>query len=309
MNVFTDLSQLKNINSPVVTIGMFDGVHKGHQKIIDALKLAAKECEGTSVIITFFEHPQTVLQNNYTDFRSITLYHERLKKLQEYGVENVCFLHFTQELSQLSAKEFVESFFQQGIQLKCLLLGYDNHFGNKAKGHFEQIYDLAEQYQFSIKKVDFVQQGETIVSSTKIRKALQEGNIALANDLLGYPYAFSGTVVHGNAVGRTLGFPTANIKVDNPLKMIPAIGIYAVKVVLEKQAYRGMMSIGIRPTFGLSELVIEVNILDFDQNIYDKEIEVQIAARMRDELKFKSVEELVAQLYKDKEQARHILSI
>lgn len=302
MNVYQSIEEIKPINRPVLTLGMFDGAHIGHQSILKQLNTIAKEIDGESVLITFNPHPRMVLQPN-CDLKFLNTLEEKETVLRQFGLEHLIIQEFTKEFSQVTSVEFVKNLLVDKIHIDTLVIGYDHHFGKNREGNFEQLQVLSKEYGFNLIQLQAVEENDTAVSSTKIRKALITGNIEYANKALNYLYPLSGKVVHGDKIGRTLGFPTANLEVD-PNKLIPKDGVYAVDVFVENKKYLGLLSIGYRETVtNLREHRVEVNILEFDQDIYDETIRLEFLGRLRDEKKFASLDDLIFAMNQDKENA------
>jgi len=297
------------INSPspasfpscVATVGFFDGVHVGHRFLIEKLKNIAHEEQLPSVVITFDTHPRKVLHSDFQP-KLLTTFEEKMEQLSTTGVDICAVLNFTREMSELSAYEFLKDILRDLFHVQTLLVGYDHRFGhNRAEG-FEEYQKYGEELGIKVMRAERYSTPELVhVSSSIIRKALERGDIDLANRLLTYPYSFSGKVKNGFKVGRTLGFPTANLEPLDCDKLLPAVGVYAVRVKYNEMFYKGMMDIGFRPTFGDShQLFIEVHIIDFDKNIYQEILKIEFIQRLRDEIKFNNVEELIEQMEKDK---------
>jgi riboflavin kinase/FMN adenylyltransferase len=289
-------------NNPVLTIGTFDGVHLGHRKIITRLHELALSLNGESVIFTFDPHPRKVVAPNESSLRILTTLEEKIELFEQSGIDHLIIYPFTTEFAQLSYERFVEEILVGQIHTKYLVVGYDHKFGKDRQGDFEFLKNCASRLNFQIEKLDVLLMNESNVSSTKIREALQKGDIETANAFLGYPFTLHGTVVRGQQLGRKIQFPTANIEASNPDKIIPGFGVYAVKVNVLNQWYQGMLNIGNRPTVNSNadHRSIEVHIFDFDADIYDLPIEVLFFKKLREEQKFPSVEVLKVQLHKDK---------
>lgn len=306
MQVHYGIKDLHIIN-PVVTLGSFDGVHKGHVQVIGSLKKVAEKTGGESVIISFEPHPREVLYPLEKRPGLLTTLEEKTGILEEKGVDHLIVLAFNQALAELSYEDFVKHVLIDRIGMKSLVVGYDHRFGKDRKGSFENLKQLAEKYHFYLEQEEVYAEREINISSTKIRTALELGDIALVKSFLGYDYALRGKVIHGNKIGRGIGFPTANIKLTDNRKLLPAAGVYTVKVFLGKEEYRGMLNIGVRPTVSRSgEVRLEVNIFDFSRDIYGEEITVALLTRIRGERKFDNIEELRLQLEKDKKVALRI---
>ncbi len=309
MKLYTDLSQFK-ARKPVVTIGTFDGVHLGHQKVILRLQEFAKQHMGETVIFTFHTHPRLVTSPNEGNLRLLTTLKEKIDLFEKYGIDHLIVYTFDKEFSELSYNEFVEKILVDIIGTHCLVVGYDHKFGKNREGGFDYLQKCAEKFNFEIEKLDALLVKEESVSSTKIRDALQNGKIEIANHYLGYLFTLHGVVVEGKQLGRKLGFPTANIEASDKYKIIPGYGVYAVKVELGSHIYNGMLNIGTRPTFNKNadNRSIEVNIFDFDGDLYGKEITLKFVGKIRDEKKFENIEMLVSQLIKDKKAALKMLN-
>lgn len=301
MKIFDSIGQVNAIKNPVLTLGMFDGLHLGHQKIIQQLNAIAKNVEGESTLLTFEPHPRLVLQQGFNDLQLLTTLDEKISLLDKFGLDNLIIHPFTKEFSQLSSVEFVKQLLVDEIGIHTLVIGYDHHFGKNREGNFEQLKELSEEFGFELVKIEEVQSDGLHISSTQIRKALREGNVEFASGALGRNYSISGEVIHGDGIGRTLGFPTANMKLEK-YKLIPENGVYMAKVQLHNKTYKGLLSIGTRPTVNdLGERRVEVFILDFDQSIYGELVTVAIITKIRDDKKFASLDELVQQMKRDKE--------
>jgi len=294
----------------VVTIGTFDGVHLGHQKVILRLQEFAKKHDGETVIFTFHTHPRVITSPNENNLRLLTTLDEKIKLFEKYGIDHLIIYTFDKSFSELSYSEFVEKLLVEKIGTHCLVVGYDHKFGKNREGGFDYLKKCAEKFKFEIERLDALLVEEDSVSSTKIRNALQNGEIEKANNYLGYQFTLNGTVVEGKQLGRKLGFPTANIETSDKNKIIPGYGVYAVKVELNGADYNGMLNIGTRPTFNnnADNRSIEVNIFDFEGDIYGKEITLAFVGKIRDEQKFDNIEMLVNQLEKDKIEALLILA-
>lgn len=299
-----------NAHKPVVTIGTFDGLHLGHQKVLARLIDFAESHGGESVVFTFYPHPRLVTAPHETNLRLLTTLEEKKELFARSGIDHLIVFPFTKEFSQLTYSEFVEQILVKKMHTHCLVVGYDHRFGKNREGGFEYLQNCADKFGFEIEKLEVLLVDEAHVSSTRIREALEKGDVALANKFLGYRFTLHGTVVEGQRVGRKLGFPTANIEASDPHKLIPGYGVYAVEVLLSGNKYKGMLNIGIRPTFNKNadNRSIEVHIFNFSGDIYNKEITLVFAGKIRDEQKFSSLEALTEQLKNDKITALKILS-
>lgn len=308
MQIFYSIKDLKKNKNTVLTLGTFDGIHPGHLKIIDRLVSCSKEKGCRSVVITFYPHPRTILGND-NSVKMLTTQEEKIELLEKLGVENLLIINFTKEFASLSAEDFIYDYLINGIGLTEIVLGHDHHFGKGRRGNAELLQKIADKEGFIVTKAEaFMIDGEA-VSSTKIRNAIAEGDIIRANKLLGRNYEFSGIVVGGDKRGRELGFPTANIKLSSQEKLLPASGVYAVKVMVENERHTGLLSIGKRPTFyNQGELVSEVYIFDFNREIYGAKVTTELVERLRGEVKFNSAEELINQMNTDKENGYKIFN-
>ncbi len=293
-----------HITNPVVTIGSFDGVHKGHVQVIASLKRVAERLHGEAVIISFEPHPREVLYPMEKRPEILTTLDEKVALLESLGVGHLIILPFTRALADLTYSDFVCNLLVKELGIKGLVIGYDHRFGKNREGTFEKLKVLAEQYRFYLEQEEVYEEHDINISSTKIRNALQIGDIACVNEFLGYSYSIAGTVVQGDRIGRQMGFPTANIELKDERKLLPAVGVYAVKVSMGSQTFQGMLNIGVRPTVSCSgEVRIEVNIFDFEGNLYGCHVQIALVARIRGERKFDSREELAGQLQRDKQAA------
>lgn len=309
MRVFKDIHHLPVLGSPVITIGTFDGVHLGHQKIIDQLKKEASLAGGETAIVTFFPHPRKVVHKEQKPLYLLNTLNEKLELLEKYGVDNVIVVPFNQEFANQSAAAYVEDFLVKQIHPSVIIIGYDHKFGKDRAGDYKTLESFGEMHGFKVREIPEELLNEVTISSTKIREAIKRGDIAQANEYLGHAYAFSGKVVKGNQLGRTIGFPTANIQMEDPDKLLPAVGVYAVSVKDENGlSYNGMLNIGFRPTVNGNTMTTEVNIFGFNQEIYGQQLTVNLIARLRDEQKFDGLDSLKEQLKKDQLMAQSLLS-
>jgi len=308
VNVYNSIDNFPGTANAVVTIGTFDGVHIGHQQIIRNLRKLAAETHGETVLLTFFPHPRMVLQPDDNDLKLITTMVEREELLRSFGIDHLIIQPFNKEFSRISATEFVRDQLMQKIGMKTLVIGYDHHFGRNREGSYKDLEEMSPVYGFRLEEINEQVINHVAVSSTKVRKALLEGDIVSANQLLGHRFSFRGKVVEGDKIGRTIGFPTANIEIPEPYKLIPAIGIYAVRIQVGNVVRNGMLYIGHRPVIDGKILRIEVNIFDFDEDIYGQEIQVIFVSRIRGDMSFKDLQGLKEKLNEDKTVATKILS-
>jgi riboflavin kinase/FMN adenylyltransferase len=305
MRVIRQIDSETSFNNPILTLGTFDGVHLGHQEIIKSLVEKAKKLNKESILFTFDPHPRKVLHPDSYTTKLIDSIPEKLKKLEELGLDTVVLYPFTRDFSRLSAMEFVRDILVNQIGVSEMHIGYDHHFGKNREGSFAELTELGELYGFQVFQLQAVSVLDTNVSSTKIRKAILEGKVDEAAKMLGNPFQLCGIVVQGNKIGRTIGFPTANIHVLDAEKIIPKNGIYIVHVELEGTKHQGVMSIGSRPTIEEDGAVtIEVFIFDFDQEIYGKQVVLTFLQYIREELRFNNLEELTLKIKEDESIAR-----
>lgn len=307
MRVYNLVDDIKRDSNTVLTIGTFDGLHLGHQEIVKKLLERSNFHSGRNILITFNPHPRKVVNHNYSQ-KILSTIEEKIEILSELGVENLFVVNFTKEFSQQSPKEFISNFIVKKIGLKEIVVGYDHKFGKGREGNHETLKTLGKQLGFEISIVDEFKINGEIVNSTKIRQALLNGNIEQANLFLGRHYSFSGFVVEGDKRGRLLGYPTANIKLNDMDKLLPGLGIYAAEVSLDTEKHFGLLSVGRRPTFyDHGEVVPEVYIYNFNRDIYNKYIKISVLEKIRSEEKFSSSVELVNQMNKDKEAGLKII--
>ena len=299
MEIIHSLSNYKNTKKAIVTIGTFDGVHIGHQQIIKRLVEEAKKTNKESVLLTFFPHPRMVLQKDVT-IKLINTIDERAKLLRKTGLDYLIIHPFSKEFSRLTALDFVRNILVNQLNTSKLVIGYDHHFGKNREGNIEQLTEYSHLYDFKVEEIPVQDIDEVSVSSTKIRKALASGELKTANTYLGYNFSLFGKVVNGKQLGGKIGFPTANIDVVEIYKLIPKTGVYIVKSSIENKIVYGMMNIGNRPTINGTHQTIEVHFFDFNQDIYEKELTIELLYFLREEQKFDSVNDLIIQLEKDK---------
>jgi riboflavin kinase/FMN adenylyltransferase len=310
MTVYNNISQLPAFQNAVLTIGTFDGVHRGHQQILDQLLKEAAEINGTPVVITFFPHPKQVVSNGKKNGNPILLLNtpeEKYALLHEHGIQHIVEVAFDQAFAEQTAEAYIKDFLVNHFHPHTIIIGYDHRFGNNREGDYKLLEAGADLYNYKVKEIPEHVLKDITISSTRIRASLLAGDIETAAGYLGYPYFFSGKVIRGNQLGRTIGYPTANLDISNEQKLVPANGVYAVKAALNERALKGMMNIGFRPTVDGTKRVIEVNIFDFDEMIYDSILEITLVKRLRSEIKFNGLEELKAQLGRDKMNAADAL--
>ncbi|WP_396211822.1 bifunctional riboflavin kinase/FAD synthetase [Flavobacterium sp.] len=300
MKVFNSISSYVSQKQSIVTIGTFDGVHIGHQEIIEKIIEDAQNSDYESLILTFFPHPRMVLAHEL-GVKLLNTINEKIELLEKIGLSNLIIHPFDEIFSQLSAEEFVAKILVEKLKIKKIILGHDHRFGKDRSASIDDLIIFGKKYNFEVEQISAQKIDQVAISSTKIRTALLEGNIVLANQYLGYQYSFSGKVIKGKQLGRTIGFPTANIQIDEAYKLIPKNGVYIVKSSIDEKIHFGMMNIGNRPTVDGKNQTIEVYFFDFDKDIYYTSISVTILDRIRDEKKFDSLEDLKKQIEKDKQ--------
>lgn len=300
MKIHRDIENIPHIPNAVVTTGTFDGVHPGHRVILDRLKKTAAEIGGESVLITFYPHPRTVINPDFTDLKLLNTQAEKEALLSQTGLDHLVVIHFTREFSQITAEDYIKKILVDKIGVKKLVIGHDHRFGKGRGGSFRELQEMAPSFGFDVEEIPAVEIDGVAVSSTKIRQSLLSGDVHDAAEKLGYPYPLTGKVIQGDQLGRTLGFPTANLSLTDPLKLIPADGIYAVYVLHAGTRHRGMLHIGPRRTLNDPGHRIEVNILNFSGNLYGQQISLLFAEKLRDEMKFESLDDLTNQMKSDK---------
>ncbi len=310
MKVHYNLKDLPPFKHGVITTGAFDGVHRGHQKIIIRMQEIAQAIEGETIIITFHPHPRKITSSVPGEIKQLTSLNERIKLLDQLGIDHLVVVPFDYHFSNLTAEAYLQEFLVAHFHPHTIIVGYDHRFGKGRLGNFEMLQNYGQQLGFIVEQINEQLIGDEIISSTHIREYLLEKNIAKANELLGCAYFFDGFVVRGNQIGRTIGFPTANLHINDEEKLIPSNGVYAVRVKGEcfgERILEGMMNIGVRPTVDGHKKVIEVNIFNFDEDIYEETFTVMVYDYIRGEVKFNGLDELKAQLNKDVYSAKSIL--
>lgn len=308
MNIYHGIEDFNKLDYAVVTSGTFDGVHIGHQKILERLKEVARKNNGETVLLTYWPHPRLVLYPEQTDVQLLNTFEEKAELLREQGIDHLLRIPFTKEFSNTSSEDFIKKLLVEKIGTKKLVIGYDHRFGKNREGSFEHLKANASIYGFNVEEISRQDVDDVAVSSTKIRNGLTEGDVSSAAHLLGRPYRILGRVVRGEKIGRMIGFPTANIEIEFKHKLIPADGAYAVFVDYEGSTYKGMLNIGYRPTVNGLSRSIEVHIIDFDKEIYGETLSIQFIERIRPEVKFEDIEALKNQLQADKSLVIDILN-
>ncbi|GAB3031985.1 bifunctional riboflavin kinase/FAD synthetase [Spirosoma pulveris] len=309
MIIYRGLDDIQPLLNAVVTSGTFDGVHRGHQIILSRLTEIAQASGGESVLITYWPHPRTVVSNDSQNLKLLTTLDEKIDLLDQAGVDHLVVIPFTRSFSELTSEEYIRQILLEKIGTKKLVIGYDHRFGRDREGGFDYIQAHQSEYGFEVEEIPRQDVEAVGVSSSKIRAALNEGNVHTANLFLGRPYNLTGTIVKGRQLGRTIGFPTANMQVDDPSKLIPANGVYAVDVEYAGQTLGGMLNIGFRPTVAGTYQTIETYIFDFDKDIYGEHLTLRFREFLRPEQKFDGLPALVAQLKNDEEAARKVLGV
>lgn len=307
MEVIHGIENFPVLPNAIVTNGTFDGVHQGHRKILKRVVDYAKANNGQSVLITYHPHPRFVLFPEDNNLKLLNALDEKIDLLRQIGLDYLLVVPFNSELSRIHSTQFIKEYLVDAIRTKCLIIGYDHQFGKNREGSFDNLQKMAPEFGFSLEEIPRHDIENVGVSSTKIRNALLEGEIELAEEFLGYPYFLYGIVEEGDKIGRTLGFPTANIKIENTRKLIPCDGVYAARVTLNGQSHYGMLYIGLRPTINGVKRNIEVNIFNFNENIYFCSIKVEFLVRTRGEMKFDNLEDLKNQISKDKIAVQKVL--
>ena len=283
----------------IITIGTFDGVHLGHKSILEKLKHATQNNQYESLVLTFFPHPRMVLQQD-SSIKLLNTIDEKATLLEKYGIDNLIIHPFDEAFSNLTAEEFVKDILVDKLNIHKIIIGYDHRFGKNRTADINDLITFGKKYSFEVEQINAHEIDEIAISSTKIRKALLDGNIKLANQYLGYPYFISGIVVEGKKIGRTIGFPTANIQINENYKLLPKNGVYVVSSEIDNVLYFGMMNIGKNPTIGENDQSIEVHFFNLNEDIYNKNLQILILEHIREEQKFNSLSELQVQLDKDK---------
>lgn len=289
--------------SSVLTIGTFDGVHIGHQRIIQRLNEIKNGDVERSMILTFYPHPRRVLDQS-NDIKMLTTMDEKIQLLEKFGLNDLIIEPFTKEFSRLSALDFVRDILVNQLHIKQLVIGYDHHFGKNREGNFDQLTEFGELYGFSVEKISAQEIESVSVSSTKIRKAIEAGDMSTANKYLGYHYLLTGEIIKGQGIGRKIKFPTVNLNIAEDFKLIPKKGVYIVRANFNSAYNFGIMNIGFRPTVGGSGQTIEIHLLDFNEDLYGNKMQIEVLTRLRDEKKFESLDDLASQISKDEASAR-----
>lgn len=301
MNIYHSLDSFHKLEYGVVTSGTFDGVHLGHQKILSRLSEISEQSGGETVVLTFWPHPRTVVSDDSQDLQLLSTIEEKIELFSQLGIQHLAIIPFTRAFSELSSEEFIQQILVGKIGTKKLVIGYDHRFGRNREGSFEFLKKNCSEYGFEVEEIPREDIEHTAISSSRIRQALITGHIHEANDLLGRPYSLSGTVVKGKQLGRTIGFPTANVHVHESYKLVPMNGVYVIQAVYNGDTFRGMLNIGTRPTVDGVGRTIEANLFDFDHEIYGEDLKIELLHYLRPEEKFNGLDMLVKQIRIDKE--------
>jgi len=310
LKVYRKIEDFKQVKHPIVTVGTFDGVHIGHQKILNRIREIASKHNGETVLLTFFPHPRMILHPDNHGLKLINTLDEKIELLEKFGLDHLIILPFDKTFSQIEPEEYVKDFLVNKIKLDTIVIGYDHHFGKNRAGDINLLKKLAPKYNYNVEEITAQEIEEIAVSSTKIRKAILEGDITTATEYLNHPFSIRGIVIKGKQIGRSIGFPTANIDVQYNYKIIPKNGVYAVNGTIDGKQYNGMLNIGNNPTIESNlKQSIEVHFFGLNANLYGKEITINFVKRLRDEQRFDSLTLLKQQLQLDKAQAEQILAV
>lgn len=307
MRIYEGINNFKRLDYAVVTSGTYDGVHKGHQKILQRMMEVARNEGGETVLISFWPHPRMVLNNDPGFLKLINTMEEKQELLRNIGINHLILIPFTFEFAQTSSEDFIKNILVDAIGTRKLIIGYNHRFGKNREGNFNNLVRDSSKYGFEVEEIPKHEIDHLGISSTIIRKSLMKGDILTANNYLGHSFLINGLVIHGDKLGKTIGFPTANLQIEEAYKLIPGDGVYAVKVMVKGNEFSGMLNIGKRPTVDGLNRKIEVHILDFTDDIYNERISITFVIKIRDEKKFKSIDHLKIQLQKDKKTIQDIL--
>lgn len=309
MRIYHSIEDFPSDVNTIVTIGTFDGVHKGHQIIINRINEIAKKQALESVVLTFDPHPRHVIYPDDQELRLIHTLEEKIEALSKTGVQNLVLHKFTKEFSRTESVNFIRDFLVTKLNMKYMVVGFDHHFGKNRQGTFDNLIELSDAYGFKIEKIKPQNIGEVTISSTKIRNAILEGDCKKANTYLSANFSITGKVVQGNKIGSSIGYPTANIEIENQWKILPKNGVYAVKILLKNQQYFGMLNLGNRPSISDDSFAIEVHLFDFNATIYNEELKIEFIQRIRDEKQFLDLEKLKSQLKIDAINCKQIFNL
>ena len=307
MKIYKSIDQYNESKSSVVTIGTFDGIHKGHQKIINKVINASKQNNLSSVVLTFFPHPRIIL-NKYNDIKMIDTLDEKIEHLEKIGIDHLIIHPFDRNFSLLSAEQFIREYLVEKLKLKHIIIGYDHRFGKGREASVSDLKEYSSEFNFIVEEIDAQEIEKIAISSTKIRNSINQGDLETTKKYLGRFFSLTGKVVKGDGLGKQIDYPTANILIEEDYKIIPKDGVYYIRTTIDNKLYNGMMNIGHRPTIGNKAKSIEVNLFNFDMDIYDKVISVDVVVKIRDEKKFSSINALKAQLAKDEEHCLKLIN-
>jgi riboflavin kinase/FMN adenylyltransferase len=307
LKIFHSINDFSSTKKTILTLGTFDGVHIGHKKILKKITKNTENKKYESLVLTFFPHPKMVLQE-HSDIKLLNTIDEKIELLEKIGIENLVIHPFDEAFSRLTAEEFVSTILVDRFHIQKIIIGHDHRFGRNRTANIDDLIAFGKEYDFEVEQISVQEINDISVSSTKIRNALLEGDMALANGYLGYDYFLTGIIVKGKQLGRTIGFPTANLKIEENYKLIPQNGVYIAKSIINGQSVFGMMNIGFNPTVGGQNQSIEIHYFDFNADLYNQKISVSILQRIRSEQKFESVDLLKEQLEKDKKTALSYLN-
>ncbi len=307
MKIYKSIDEYNESKNSVVTIGTFDGIHKGHQKIFNKLITASKQSDLSSVVLTFFPHPRVIL-NKYNDIKMIDTLDEKIDHLEKIGIDHLVIHPFDKKFSLLSADQFIKEYLVEKLKLKHIIIGYDHRFGKGREASVTDLKEYSREFNFVVDEIDAQEIEKIAISSTKIRNSINEGDLKTTETYLGRFFSLTGKVVKGDGLGKQINYPTANISIEEDYKIIPKDGVYYIKTTIDNKLYNGMMNIGHRPTIGTKEKSIEVNLFSFDKDIYDKVISVDVVEKIREEKKFSSIEALKTQLAKDEEHCLKLIN-
>ena len=307
MKIYKSIDEYNESKNSVVTIGTFDGIHKGHQKIFNKLITASKQSDLSSVVLTFFPHPRVIL-NKYNDIKMIDTLDEKIDHLEKIGIDHLVIHPFDKKFSLLSADQFIKEYLVEKLKLKHIIIGYDHRFGKGREASVTDLKEYSREFNFVVDEIDAQEIEKIAISSTKIRNSINEGDLKTTKIYLGRFFSLTGKVVKGDGLGKQIDYPTANISIEEDYKIIPKDGVYYIKTTIDNNLYNGMMNIGHRPTIGTKEKSIEVNLFNFDRDIYDRVISIDVVEKIRDEKKFASIEALKTQLAKDQEHCLKLIN-
>ena len=307
MKIYKSIDKYNESKSSVVTIGTFDGIHKGHQKIFNKVINVSKQSNLSSVVLTFFPHPRIIL-NKYNDIKMIDTLDEKIEHLEKIGIDNLIIHPFDKKFSLLSADQFIKEYLIEKLKLKHIIIGYDHRFGKGREASVSDLKEYSSEFNFIVDEIDAQEIEKIAISSTKIRNSINQGDLETTKKYLGRFFSLTGKVVKGDGLGKQIDYPTANILIEEDYKIIPKDGVYFIRTTIDNKLYNGMMNIGHRPTIGNKAKSIEVNLFNFDRDIYDKIISIDVVVKIRDEKKFSSINALKAQLAKDEEHCLKLIN-